>query len=57
MVAISLPSGEVIGPDEVKPRDVEVVKGRRRRVRKLGIVAAIRMSVKMVVWRMWRGVN
>lgn len=41
-----------MGPEEgaVAEREVEVVKGRRRRVRKAGMVAAMR-STAMVVMR------
>jgi len=57
MVAFSAPSGIEIEALEsgLRRREVEVVKGRMRRVRKVGMVAAMRRMV--MVMRRVRGVR
>lgn len=50
IVACSAPSGEEMGPADpgLRPSDVEVLKGRRRREMKPGIVEAMRMRRESV---------
>lgn len=55
MVAFCAPSGEVIEDSGFKARRVVVVKGRMRRLRKAGIVKAIRKT--RVLMRRVRGVR
>jgi hypothetical protein len=42
-VAFALPAGADMGPGLVRPREVLVEKGRKRREMKVGIVTAIRI--------------